>query len=111
MALSDAVDYRENNRALEQGLYQADARSNPAAGYRAAPPGPAAPDPRYGTPRDYRNDFPGAGNLQGSPLMPSPAAGTSPGQVPPAAEPGIARLDGTIAQPPARNAGGGTGNY
>lgn len=111
MALSDAVDYRENNRLLEQGLYQADVRSDPASGYRAALPGAAPSDPRNGSQKNYRNDFPGAGNLQGSPLMPSAAAGTSSEQAPPAAEPGVARLDGTIAQPSARNTGPGSVNY
>ena len=77
--------------------YQADTRSDPASGYR----GDIRGDDLGGAKIEKKDDFSGAGHLQGNPLMPPPG-GAGPAPSSPDAgnvEPGVARLQGTIAEP------------
>jgi hypothetical protein len=101
--VSDPAGQRPGELAGPRKDYQADLRSDPAAAFRGDPPS----NPRG----DWRNDpapgngHPDASAPQGNPLMPAvPAppveAPAASDQAPPAAEPGVARLDGTIASPP-----------
>jgi hypothetical protein len=103
LRVSDPAGHRPSDVAGPRKDYQADLRSDPAAAFRGDPPS----NPRG----DWRNDpapgnsRPGDSAPQGNPLMPAvPAppveAPAASDQTPPAAEPGVARLDGTIASPP-----------
>jgi len=79
--------YRDFDRPMDSRSFQADSRNDPAAQYRNT---------------DQRYAYPPA-TSPGSPAMPS---GT-PGAVgsyrePPTSEPGVARFDGMIANPPIR---------
>jgi hypothetical protein len=101
---ADPAGHRPNDAAGQRRDYQADVRSDPATAFR----GDRASEPRG----DWRNEsatgngHPG-GALQGNPLMPAspaaaatvPAVPAAPDQAPQTAEPGVARLEGTIASP------------
>jgi hypothetical protein len=96
----DPAAGRSNDMAAPRKDYQADLRSDPAAAFRGDP---------LGNPRTWRNDTGSESGHPGVPALPantlSPAPPAASPDVPatadqaPLAEPGVARLDGTIASP------------